>query len=107
MGKFLMILALTVMLLPGLPAIAASAGDTAVGEMGDGELILEVLKVNINTDDAATIAASLQGVGLKRAQAIVQYRETNGPFRDAGELANVKGIGGATVAANGKRIVVE
>ena len=63
-------------------------------------------RVNVNTADAATIAAKLDGVGLKKAQAIVSYREANGRFDAAGDLANVKGIGAATVARNADRIVV-
>ena len=65
------------------------------------------IKVNINTDDAATLAEGLDGVGLKRAEAIVAYREANGAFRDASELAKVQGIGERTLAANEGRIEVE
>ena len=65
------------------------------------------IKVNINTDDAATLADGLDGVGLKRAEAIIAYREANGAFRDASELTKVQGIGERTVAANADRIEVE
>ena len=34
--------------------------------------------VNINTADAETMARVLNGVGLKKAEAIVQHRETHG-----------------------------
>lgn len=63
-------------------------------------------RVNINTADAATMAAVLDGVGLKKAQAIVSYREANGRFDTPAELAKVKGIGPATVDRNAARIVV-
>ena len=49
--------------------------------------------VNVNTADAETISAELQGVGLTKANAIVEYREEHGPFRSAIDLAEVKGIG--------------
>ncbi|MFK7887252.1 MAG: ComEA family DNA-binding protein [Gammaproteobacteria bacterium] len=49
--------------------------------------------VNINTADAQTLAEELTGVGLKKAQAIVAYREAHGPFDDLADLAAVKGIG--------------
>ncbi len=56
--------------------------------------------VDINTADAETIAATLNGVGMSKAQAIVDYRETNGRFKHPDELVNVKGIGLATVDKN-------
>ncbi|GMU42738.1 MAG: helix-hairpin-helix domain-containing protein [Xanthomonadales bacterium] len=56
--------------------------------------------VNINTADAAAIAASLNGVGDAKAKAIVEYRQKNGPFKSADELVNVKGIGLKTVEKN-------
>lgn len=49
--------------------------------------------VNVNTADAATIAAELKGVGEKTAQAIVAYREEHGPFKTLEDLDAVKGIG--------------
>ena len=66
-----------------------------------------LMKVNINSDDAATIAEVLDGVGLTKAAAIVAYREANGPFEDASELIKVKGIGERTVSINMERIQVE
>jgi competence protein ComEA len=56
--------------------------------------------VNINTADAATLARELKGIGVKRAQAIVDYRQKHGPFKSADELALVKGIGPAAIAKN-------
>jgi competence protein ComEA len=56
--------------------------------------------VNINTADAATLSRELKGIGMKRAQAIVEYRQKNGPFKSAEELALVKGIGPAALAKN-------
>ena len=50
-------------------------------------------QVNINTADAATLAGSLRGVGIKKAEAIVAYRSEHGPFKSVDELVNVKGIG--------------
>ncbi len=55
-------------------------------------------EVDINTVDAKTIAANLKGIGIKKAQAIVSYREANGPFTSIDELANVRGIGQKTLA---------
>lgn len=63
-------------------------------------------KVNINTADAATLAAGLTGVGMAKAEAIVAYRDQNGPFRSADQLVEVRGIGLATVEKNRDKIVV-
>lgn len=61
--------------------------------------------VDINTADAETISAELQGVGLTKAQAIVEYRETHGPFKSLEDLTMVKGIGARTVEINRANIL--
>ncbi len=67
----------------------------------------EARLVNINTADAAALAAGLQGVGLSRAEDIIRYRETYGPFATVEELADVKGIGQATLDKNRAVITLE
>jgi len=62
--------------------------------------------VNINTADANALDTALVGVGPAKAQAIVEYRQANGPFKSADQLAQVKGIGPATVEKNRDRIEV-
>ncbi len=62
--------------------------------------------VNINTADAATLADALKGVGPAKAQAIVAFREANGPFRSIDELTEVKGIGDKLLEQNRDRITV-
>ena len=62
--------------------------------------------VNINSADAETLANSLNGIGLKKAEAIVHYRETFGKFAAIEELADVKGIGESTVTKNSHIIVL-
>lgn len=57
-------------------------------------------QVNINTADAETMAAELNGVGLSKAKAIVEYRTKHGPFRSVDDLSLVKGIGERTVDKN-------
>ncbi|TNC80747.1 MAG: DNA-binding protein [Oleiphilus sp.] len=64
-------------------------------------------KVNINTADAKTLAGILKGVGLKKAEAIIHYRKTYGPFHDIQELAEVSGIGKSTVEKNAGLIAVK
>ncbi len=52
--------------------------------------------ININTADAATLEG-LNGIGPAKAQAIIEYREQNGPFESVDQLAEVEGIGGKTL----------
>ncbi|MDH3440382.1 MAG: helix-hairpin-helix domain-containing protein [Gammaproteobacteria bacterium] len=63
--------------------------------------------VNINTADAETISAELQGVGITKAIAIVEYRQANGPFKSHEDLTMVKGIGARTVEINRKNILLD
>ena len=63
-------------------------------------------QVDINTASAEEIAEALNGVGLSKAEKIVEYRDTNGPFVHIDELVNVKGIGLRTVDKNRDAIVL-
>ena len=65
------------------------------------------IPVNINKADAQTIANSLKNVGLVKAQAVVEYREQNGNFASADDLAKVKGIGMKTVELNRADILLD
>jgi competence protein ComEA len=56
--------------------------------------------VDVNTADAETISKSLKGVGMSKAEAIIEYRKKHGPFKNADELTLVKGIGERTVDLN-------
>ncbi len=60
--------------------------------------------VNINKASAQQIAATLNGVGLKKAEAIVQYRKEKGAFGSVDALAAVRGIGESTVEKNRNKI---
>ena len=60
--------------------------------------------VNINKADAPTIARSLDGVGDAKAEAIVAWRAAHGPFKKLEDLAQVKGIGPATLKHNASAI---
>lgn len=63
-------------------------------------------RVDVNHADAETLARQLKGVGLKKAQAIVDYRTANGPFKKMDDLLNVKGIGKSILAKNKGRILL-
>ncbi len=62
--------------------------------------------VNINTADAQSLAEAINGVGLKRAEAIVLHREQNGPFKSVNELVQVRGVGEKSVEKSRDRLTV-
>lgn len=61
--------------------------------------------IDINSADVKQLAL-LKGVGLKRAKAIVEYREANGEFASLEDLLKVKGIGESVLEANQSRIKI-
>ncbi|MDH2924570.1 competence protein ComEA [Nicoletella semolina] len=69
--------------------------------------ILAANSVNINLASAAEIQDKLIGIGAKKAQAIVEYREKYGKFQSLEQLTEVSGIGKATLQKNQDRIVLE
>jgi competence protein ComEA len=49
-------------------------------------------RIDINSADAKALT-SIKGLGEKKAEAIVKYREKNGKFENINDLLKVKGIG--------------
>ncbi|WP_262927389.1 ComEA family DNA-binding protein [Phytohalomonas tamaricis] len=80
MKKFLISCVTALALSIALPSLALENGQT----------------VDINTATTEQIV-ELKGIGAKKAEAIIAEREANGPFKDAQDLARVKGIGQATI----------
>lgn len=62
--------------------------------------------VDINQADAETLARELKGVGPARAEAIIAWREANGPFKSADDLVLVRGIGERVLEDNRELITV-
>ena len=63
-------------------------------------------QVDINSADAATLALALDGIGAAKAREIVEHREKNGDFKSVDQLAEVNGIGKATIERNRSRILI-
>ena len=90
-----------------LALVVALFASTSPVHAQEGAPAVAATQVNINTADAQTLAAGLKGVGASRAQDIVRYRETFGPFASAEELMEVKGIGQSTLDRNRAVITLE
>ena len=75
----------------------AVTGSGAAGVSGSGITAGTVASsgntlVNINTA-STDLLQTLPGIGASKANAIVRYREENGPFTDKSQIKNVSGIG--------------
>lgn len=65
--------------------------------------IQQVVHLNKSTvDDLVT----LKGIGQKKAQAILAYREEMGAFKSINDLVNVKGIGEKVLLDNAGRLKI-
>jgi competence ComEA-like helix-hairpin-helix protein len=64
------------------------------------------LRLDLNTAGLEHLMA-LPGIGPKKAEAIVEWRESKGPFREVGELLNIRGIGEKTLERIRAYIYVE
>jgi competence protein ComEA len=63
--------------------------------------------VNINTATASEISDALNGIGMVKAQAIVDFRTTNGLFSSAEQITMVNGIGDSTYEKNKADILLK
>lgn len=66
-----------------------------------------VVQVDVNDASAEELADALVGIGLKKAQAIVAWREANGEFSQIQQLLEVKGVGEGILAKNEARITLK
>lgn len=66
---------------------------------------LSAMPVNINQAEAQEIS-KLTGVGPAKANAIVEYRNTHGEFKNLQDLTKVRGIGQRTLEINADNIIL-
>nr|MBS0020037.1 helix-hairpin-helix domain-containing protein [Gammaproteobacteria bacterium] len=62
--------------------------------------------VNINSANAEALATAIDGVGMKRAEAIVNYRNQHGSFKSVDDLAKVRGVSTKTINKNRENLSV-
>ena len=95
-GRLLVLLSwLALALVPSVHAAPPPEAAAAPGE-----------RVNINTADVPRLM-TLQGIGRRVAEKIVEYRGTHGPFKKPEEIRRVEGVGAGLWERNRARIVVE
>lgn len=58
--------------------------------------VVDSAKININKADANTLQ-QLSGIGEKKAQAIIDYRNKVGKIKDIAELSKIEGLGSTTI----------
>jgi competence protein ComEA len=61
--------------------------------------------IDINRADAGALIG-IKGIGPAKAEAIIAYRDENGPFNSVGDLVHVSGIGPTTVERIRNQITV-
>lgn len=103
----------TVTVTASAPTASTSAAERVPGEdvssddqQEKPQSLLEGEKININTASALDLER-LPGIGEKRAQDIVAYREEHGPFQSVEELDNVSGIGTGILSGLRDYVTVE
>ncbi len=107
MARFISMRALIVTLVLGFSTLAMAAQTSEQSTQQTPQLVSEkAVQLDINSADAQTIADTLSGIGLTKAQDIVAYREMYGDFRSVDELIEVRGIGEATLAKIRHQLVV-
>lgn len=60
---------------------------------------VNTLRISLNKASAEQLS-EIKGLGIKKATAIVNYRQTNGPFKAIKDLTKVKGIGDKFISKN-------
>ncbi|MED5387751.1 MAG: helix-hairpin-helix domain-containing protein [Pseudomonadota bacterium] len=63
-------------------------------------------RINLNTADIHQLQ-EIKGVGPKTAEAIIQWRDTQGPFTSVDQLLAIRGIGEKTLAKVRDTLVVQ
>ncbi|MBM3069692.1 helix-hairpin-helix domain-containing protein [Enterobacter sp. RHBSTW-00994] len=88
------------------PAANAQASVQAKAVEGGNHSEDEGTRVSINSASAEDLARAMNGVGLKKAQAIVSYRDEYGPFKTIDDLKHVPGMGSSLVERNLARLTL-
>ncbi|MFT6340931.1 MAG: competence protein ComEA [Alcanivorax sp.] len=99
--KALKAVVMSLLLALSLPALAVE-----VDAVKDAANTQVENRIDLNTADVTQLQ-ELKGVGPKTAQAIVQWRDSQGPFTNVDQLLAIKGIGEKTLAKMRDSLVVQ
>ncbi|MDF1760773.1 MAG: helix-hairpin-helix domain-containing protein [Coxiellaceae bacterium] len=88
----LFLLACSFSLLSASPLLAASKAKVA--QPANAQTLKQI---NINKANASALAA-IKGIGTKRAQAIVAYRQKHGKYTSVDQLTAIRGISANSLA---------
>ena len=71
---------------------------TGTGQVSDkgGQAVSKDGKINLNTATSEQLQ-TISGIGAKRAEDVIAYRESHGGFQSVDDLKNVSGIGDKTL----------
>lgn len=86
------------------PAKVAESKSESAKTIASGSIENQSGQININSANAEQLAQFLSGIGRKKAEAIVNYREQFGSFTDAEQLLEVPGIGLSFLEKNGNKL---
>ncbi len=91
-------------------SLSAAPGDSAAMAQPVpqvSQIAAPAAQLNLNDADAPTLQKALNGIGKAKAEAIIAYRDANGPFASVDELLEIKGIGNALLERNRDKLRVE
>lgn len=94
---------LSVLIACSFSAQAAGSSDPAskgVSLTTKSQVSQSTAKIDLNKADVSDLSHSIKGIGEKRAEAIVKYRQAHGAFKSIAELAYVPGLGSNFVKKN-------
>ncbi len=97
--RFLLACVLSLLLISA-PTYAADTNEA------DNPAVSMMAPINLNTASKEELT-TLTGVGPKRAEAIIAYREANGSFQSVEQITAIRGLGSAFLSKNRDRMTVE